>query len=59
MLVDRRNLDEALEVLRGRAEAGNGDAQQIATLLIQKGHGEEARRLRRFGLNLDGSIANA
>jgi hypothetical protein len=32
-------------------------AEQLAWLLARRGQGEEAERLRRFGLNPDGSIA--
>jgi thioredoxin-like negative regulator of GroEL len=45
-----------------RARAGTGEtaaAEQLADLLIKKGRDEEAERLRRFGLNPDGSIACA
>jgi hypothetical protein len=31
---------------------------QLVSLLIKQGRGEEAERLRRFGLNPDGSIAD-
>ena len=31
----------------------------LAELLVKQGRGEDAERLRRFGLNLDGSIAYA
>jgi len=49
-----------LDGLRARAEAGDGDAaRRLADLLIKQGRGEEAERLRRFGLNPDGSIARA
>jgi hypothetical protein len=47
-----------LEGLRARADAGDGAAAgQLADLLTKQGRGEEAERLRRFGLNPDGSIA--
>lgn len=46
--------------LRARADAGDWDAgQRLADLLVKQGPGEEAERLRRFGLNPDGSIACA
>jgi hypothetical protein len=32
-------------------------ATRLAGLLEKQGRGEEAKRLRRLGLNLDGSIA--
>ena len=56
LLVQRGDLDE----LRARAEAGDrGAVSRLPDLLIKQGRGEEAERLRRFGLNLDGSIACA
>lgn len=40
------------------ADAGDGRAASLlADLLIKQGRSEEAERLRRLGLNLDGSIA--
>jgi hypothetical protein len=43
-----------------RADAGDGYAAgKLADLLEEQGRGEEAKRLRRFGLNPDGSIADA
>ena len=45
-------------MLRARADVGDGlAAGRLAELLIKQGRGEEAERLRRFGLNPDGSIA--
>ena len=42
------------------ADAGNaGAARHLTDLLIEQGRGEEAERLRRFGLNPDGSISCA
>jgi hypothetical protein len=56
LLAERGDLDG----LRARANAGDETAAwRLATLLIKQGRGEEAERLRRFGLNLDGSIACA
>ena len=54
----RGDVDE----LRARADAGDGAAATQLTklwadLLIKQGRAEEAERLRRFGLNVDGSIA--
>jgi hypothetical protein len=44
--------------LRARADAGDQDAtRELPGLLIKQGRREEAERLRRFGLNPDGSIA--
>ena len=61
LLADRGDLDEAAQILRARADAGDTGAPnlagRLAELLAQQGQGEEAERLRRFGLNPDGSIA--
>ena len=49
-----------LDELRARAVAGDKEAASLlAGLLIKQGRGEEAERLRRFGLRSDGSIASA
>lgn len=57
LLAERGDLDER----RSRADAGDKDAAvRLAGLLIkqrQGEEGEEAERLRQFGLNPDGSIA--
>jgi hypothetical protein len=46
--------------LRVRANAGDWPAvERLAELLARQGRSEEAERLRRFGLNTDGSIACA
>ena len=55
LLAERGDLDG----LRARADAGDGRAAELANVLIKQGRGEEAERLRRFGLNPDGSIACA
>ena len=56
LLAQRGDLDG----LRARANAGDEDAaRRLADLLIKQGRDEEAERLRRFGLNPDGSIARA
>jgi hypothetical protein len=60
LLAERGDLDE----LRARADAGDEAAalrlaDMLAGLLIKQGRREEAQRLRRFGLNPDGSIACA
>ena len=56
LLAERGDLDG----LYARADAGDGYAARgLARLLIKQGRGEEAERLRLFGLNLDGSIAHA
>ena len=57
LLAGRGDLDRAVQILRARAVAGQGDAQWLAELLTKQGRGEEADRLRRFGLKADGSIA--
>jgi hypothetical protein len=49
-----------LDGLRARADAGDRHAaEQLPEVLAKQGRGEEAERLRRFGLNPDGSIADA
>ena len=60
LLTERGDLDG----LRARTDAGEWLADEwldvlLADLLIKQGRGEEAERLRRFGLNPDGSIASA
>ena len=54
LLADRGDLD----ALRGRVDAGDRDAAaRLAGLLARQGRGEEAERLRRFGLRTrSGSI---
>ena len=59
LLAERGDLDG----LRARADAGDADADLrlaglLADLLVRQGRTEEAERLRRFGLNPDGSIAH-
>ena len=51
-----------LNGLRARTDAGDPDAAEqlaglLARLLVKQGRDEEAERLRRFGLNPNGSIA--
>jgi hypothetical protein len=54
LLAERGDLNE----LHARAAAGEeASGAQLAALLVKQGRDEEAERLRRFGLNLDGSIA--
>jgi hypothetical protein len=56
LLTARGDLDE----LRARVDAGDAlAALRLSDLLAWQGRDEEAERLRRFGLNLDGSIAFA
>ena len=57
LLAERGDLDGLEQLLRIQAAAGGLGARRLAELLTQRGQGEEAERLRRFGLNLDGSIA--
>ena len=60
LLARRGDLDEAEQILRARADAGDWRTEgPLADLLIKQGRSEEAGRLRRFGLNPDGSIARA
>ena len=55
LLAERADLDG----LRARVEAGDRyAADAVAGLLVKQNRGEEAERLRRFGLNPDGSIAD-
>ena len=67
LLAERGDLDEALQILLALTGAGlgnagqlprHGNAGQLADLLMQQGRGDEAVRLRRYGLNPDGSIAS-
>ena len=57
LLADRGDLDEAAQILRAQADTGDGDARRLAEVLTRQGRGKEAERLRRFGMNPDGSIA--
>jgi len=54
LLAERGDLDG----LRARVDTGDRHAaSRLVRLLIKQGRSEEAERLRRFGLNPDGSIA--
>ena len=56
LLAERGDLDQ----LRGRTDVGDRFAADwLPELLTKQGRSEEAARLRRFGLNPDGSIASA
>ena len=56
LLAQRGDLDQ----LRARTAAGDRyAAAQLPDVLTKQGWCEEAERLRRFGLDLDGSIACA
>jgi predicted negative regulator of RcsB-dependent stress response len=58
LLAERGNLNEAEQILRARVQAGDAEAaRQLPGLLAKQGRSEQAEQLRRFGLNLDGSIA--
>ena len=60
LLEERGDLDGAAQVLRAWADAGDGyAARQLANVLIKQSRSGEAERLRRIGLNPDGSIACA
>jgi hypothetical protein len=56
-LAGRGDLDRAIQIMYLLADAGDGDADLLTDLITKQGRGEEAERLRRFGLNPDGSIA--
>ena len=59
LVAERGDLDGAEQILRAQANAGDEyGAWPLADLLTKQGRGEEAERLRRFGLNPDGSIAD-
>jgi hypothetical protein len=56
LLAEHGDIDE----LRDRANIGDdAAAEQLGRILVKQSRGEEAKRLRRFGLNPDGSIARA
>lgn len=61
LLGERGDLDGAAQALRARADVGDryAAARRLADVLIKQGRSGEAERLRRFGLNPDGSIACA
>ena len=59
-LIRWSDLGDDLDGLRARLNAGDVNAaERLAELLVKKGLSEEAKRLLRFGLNPDGSIASA
>jgi hypothetical protein len=59
LLAERGDLDGAVQVVRAQTDAGDWNAaSQLAGLMIKQGRAEEAKRLHRFGLNPDGSIAH-
>jgi hypothetical protein len=58
VLAGRGDLDGAVQILLARVSAGDeGAAWLLPELLSKQGRAEEAERLRRFGLNPDGSTA--
>jgi hypothetical protein len=60
LLADRGDLDEAEQILRAQANAGDWRANgPLDDLLIKQGRSEEEEHLHRFGLYPDGSIARA
>ena len=60
LLAEAGDLDGAAQILGTRVVASDEwVAVNMADLLIKQGRREEAERLGRFGLNLDGSIACA
>jgi hypothetical protein len=58
LLVHRGDLDGAEQVLRAAGDAGDGNGGQLAELLAGRNQGEVAKRLLRFGLAPDGSVAS-
>jgi predicted negative regulator of RcsB-dependent stress response len=62
LLAERGDLDGAEQILRARAEAGDGDvsaALRLPEVMVKQGRADDAARLRQFGLSPDGSIASA
>jgi hypothetical protein len=64
LLEKRGDLDEAEQIMHAIIDAGDGGdwgrygARRLAELLSKQGRAEEAGRLRRFGLNPDGSVVS-
>jgi TIR domain len=64
LLEKRGDLDEAEQIMHAIIDAGDGGdwgrygARRLAELLSKQGRAEEAERLRRFGLNPDGSVVS-
>jgi hypothetical protein len=58
VLTYRGTPDQALQILRVRTDAGNGDTRLMAMLLARLGYRGEAERLRQCGLDPDGSIGS-
>ena len=60
LLEKRGDLAGVERVLRAQVDAGDTDAgERLAKFLTNHGRDEEAKQLRQFGLNPDGSIASA
>ena len=59
LLAERGDLDGPQICAPGPTPATRTSRGRLAELLIKQGRGEEAERLRRFGLNPDGSIAGS
>jgi hypothetical protein len=57
-LANRGDLNGAEQLLRACAEPSRENAQLLATVPTRQDRREEAERLRRFGLNPDGSTAS-
>jgi hypothetical protein len=61
LLTKHGNLNEAEQILQKLADSGDAPgplADQLSDLLKKPGRREEAERLRRFGLNPEGSVAD-
>jgi tetratricopeptide (TPR) repeat protein len=59
LLAKQGRVAEAIEILRAEVDAGTRDAAgRLITMLAEQGETAAADRMRRFGLNTDGSIAD-
>jgi hypothetical protein len=59
LLAELGNVSEAIEVLRTEVDAGTPTAaERLITMLAEQGETASAARMRRFGLNPDGSISD-
>ena len=61
LLTKHGNLNEAEQILQKLADSGDAPgplADQLSDLLKKQCRREEAERLRRFGLNPEGSVAD-
>jgi len=60
LLEEQGDLEGAMQILRAQVDAGNeAIAWRLPELLIRQGRLEEAKQVRRFGLNPDGSAASS